>query len=112
MPVTLSDSGTTERFEGVEITADQRLLLGPGPAFELGFAVAGEREGIEGFDSKQGDGRIERGCSAGLAGGVVFQPLVQIGCAANIKLTSAQAEDVNERPNRETGGLVARVCKQ
>jgi len=54
--------------QGDWATADQDLLLGAGPALEPGFAAAGLQEGIEGFEAKQSDRRIECGCPACPAG--------------------------------------------
>jgi len=37
-------SRAAERFQDEKVSADQRLFLGPGPAFELGFALHGINE--------------------------------------------------------------------
>lgn len=64
-----------ERFK---VPADERFLLGAGPALELGLATAGRGEGPEDLDPQDIHRRIQRGSPTGLAGEVIGETLVEI----------------------------------
>ena len=72
-------AGLAEGAEGDEVAPQQRLLLGAGPAFELGFTATSGGKGRIGFEPQKGNRRVQPRRSTGLSGCVSVEPLLQIG---------------------------------
>ncbi len=88
---------SAEVSELTPVTPAEGFFLGAGPALELGFAVPGLGEGVEGFDAKQSDRQIECGRAACLTRLVILQSLLQIARAPDINHPGFQAEKVDHR---------------
>ncbi len=81
----------------MQLTGDECFLLGAGPVFELGFALAGLGERRAGLDPEEGDRRIEQGGPAGATGSVVVQPLFEVEGGSDVEDTGLESEEVNDR---------------
>ena len=93
----------TRPAEGMKlilVALNKRLLLGAGPAFELGFAAAGVGESGIGFDAEERSRRISCGGSTGLTGSMVGQAAFEVRGRANVDDTRAKTEKIDDRHAR------------
>ena len=94
----------------MQVAGDERFLLGAGPVFELGFALAGLGERRTGLEPEESDRRVQGGGPASATGSVVVQPLFQIEGGSNVKDTGLESEKVDHRGAPGKGGDEAEGC--
>jgi len=88
---------STEGRKSGEIAGDQRILLGPGPVLELGFALPGLGKRRTGLNPQQSRRRVKGGGPAGATGDVVVQPLFEVDGSTDVGDAGSKTEDVDHR---------------